>query len=148
MGFPTSERTVRIPLVGQRSILPILVVDTGSSDDETLDGKAGVGLLRNHNATSEQEPVEWHGLRVVFVLRPVTGQVRPVVIRSTETRPSNKANVAVLANRSVGPENWVMEVLIRVMPTSTAAGPLKKLGRSGLAAAMRQPNECPRRNQA
>ena len=107
------------------SAAPILVVNTGSSDDEVIDGRAGVGLLHNHDMSSEQEPVEWHGLRVAFVLRPITSRVRPYAIRSAEIRPSNKANVAVLANRSVGPENWVMGVLIKVMPTSTAMGLLK-----------------------
>ena len=87
-----------------------------------------MGVLRNHNAISEQEPVEWHRPRAVFTLQPVTDQVQPDVIRSTETRPSNKANAVVLANRSVGPENLVLEVLIRVMSTGTATSPLKDGG--------------------
>ena len=69
-------------------------------------GRASVGLLRNHDATSEQEPVKGHGLRVVFLLRPGSSQVRPKVVRPTKARPSNEADVIMLMNRAVGPKNW------------------------------------------
>ena len=61
---------------------PILVVNTGSSNDEVIDGRAGVGLLCNHDVSSEQEPVEWHGLRVAFVLRPSTNHQSSKAIRN------------------------------------------------------------------
>ena len=71
-------------------VIPILVADTGSSNDEILDGRAGVGLLRSHIAISEQEPIERHGLRVAFILRLVASHVRLDVIRSTKTRPPTR----------------------------------------------------------
>ena len=112
--------------------LPLRVVDTGRGDDEILDGGAGVGLLRDHDTAGEQETVERHGLKAVLLNGPVTGEVRPDIVGTTETGATHEDKIGVLADRAIGREDGLVEVLARVVTSGATAGPLHDDGEVGV----------------
>ncbi len=83
-----------------------------------------MSLLRDHDTRREEEAVERHGLHAEL-LRPVPGEVGPDILSTTESRPADEADVAVLTDRGVRRKNRLVEVLARVVATRTTAGPLE-----------------------
>ncbi|GFZ49402.1 hypothetical protein JCM24511_07522 [Saitozyma sp. JCM 24511] len=110
------------------SALPLGIVDTGRVDNELLDRRAGVGLLGDHDARGVEGTIERHGLKTVHLDGPVTGDVRPGVLGATETGTGNERDVAVVSDRRVGGDDGLVEVLARVVTTSTTTCPLKDDG--------------------
>ncbi|KAI6757458.1 hypothetical protein HG531_003283 [Fusarium graminearum] len=116
-----SKNTASRSLVG---LLPLAVLKTGSSNNGLLGGLAGVSLLGNHHAATEQATIERHG-RVAVLLGPVTSDVGVGVIGTTETTTGNENDVLLSSDTAIHLENRVMEILERVVTTTTTSGPLK-----------------------
>lgn len=104
-------------------LLPLVVLDTRSVNNHLLDRLAGVGFLGDHNARSEEETIVRHGLHAKLGA-PFTGEVRPNILDTTESRASDEDEVRVLSDGVVGGEHRLMEVLGRVMTTCTTTSPL------------------------
>jgi len=54
--------------------LPLVVVDSGSVDDELLDGGRGLGFLSDHDSRGEEDSVEGHGLSLELIDGPISGE--------------------------------------------------------------------------
>ena len=81
-------------------------------------------LLRDHDTASEEEAIKRHGLDTIHLDRPVTSKVRPEVIGTTEAGTTDENKVGMLADRAVGRENRLVEILARMVTSSTTASPL------------------------
>ncbi|KAF5342127.1 hypothetical protein D9611_001434 [Ephemerocybe angulata] len=112
--------------------LPLSIVNASSGDDEVLDGGAGVRLLRDHDATGEEETIEGHGLDAEARNGPVTGEVLVDILRRTEAGATNEDDVGVLTDRAVGREDGLVEVLERVVSPGTSTSPLHDDGEVGV----------------
>lgn len=140
------EDTTGGPVVGT---FPLGVVNTGSVNDELLDGSAGVSFLGDHDSGSVKDTVEGHGLETEHLDGPFTGKaviffrqlgekqkrkipkklqsnnsLRPDVFGTTETGTGNQANVGVLPDRRVSSDDGLVEVFTRVVTTGTTTSPL------------------------
>src|SRR5580704_14519751 len=91
-----------------------------------------MSLFGHHDTASEEEPIERHGLAAVAVNGPVPNKVRPNVLGRTEPGPTNERNMAPLANRPLRGKNWLMEILERVVTSSTPSSPLENDGEIGI----------------
>ena len=71
-----------------------------------------------HDATSKQKPIKGHRLHSKVLDRPITSQILPYIICRPETRTGNEANVVILADNTIGCQNWLMEILKGMMSTA------------------------------
>lgn len=91
-----------------------------------------MSFLRDHNTTSEQETIERHRLEAELLNGPVTSEVRPDVVSTTEPGASDEGDVCVLTNRAVRRDDRLMEVFTRVMTASASTSPLQDDGEVGV----------------
>jgi len=85
-------------------------------------------LLRDHGPRGEEETVKGHTLNAEYASGPLAREVRPGIFNTTEARSSKQDDVLVLPDVGVGREDGLVEVLTRVVPTSTTTSPLENNG--------------------
>jgi hypothetical protein len=119
------ENTAGLLCVGS---LPILIINTLGTDNELLDRLGGMCLLRDHRPRGEEETVEGHRLNAEHTSGPLAREVRPSIFNTTETRASEQDEVLVLPDVGISRENGLVEVLTRVVTTSTTTSPLENNG--------------------
>ena len=95
-------------------LLPFVVIDTLSLDEELLDGVASVRLLRNHGPRTKEDAIKRHRLRAILD-SPFSGNIRPHALAITKAGASNERDVSLGPNGSVGCKDRLMEIFVRVM---------------------------------
>ncbi|TFA99144.1 hypothetical protein CCMA1212_009009 [Trichoderma ghanense] len=123
-----SDDTTGRALVG---LLPFRIIEARSVDDGLLGVLAGVGLLGHHHTASKQAAVKGHG-RVSILPGPFTGDVRVGIVGTTEATACDKDDVLLSADSAVHLEDRLVEVLERVVTTTTATSPLQNDGERGV----------------
>jgi hypothetical protein len=116
------DNTTSRPLVG---LLPLTILEARSVDDGLLGSPGGVCLLCNHHAATEQATIEGHG-RVAVLLGPLASDVWVSIIGATEATTSNQNDVLLSSDSAIHLKNRLVEILKRVVTTTTASSPLEK----------------------
>ncbi|KAH3662367.1 hypothetical protein OGAPHI_005619 [Ogataea philodendri] len=104
-------------------LLPFGVRNTGAGSNGFLGVWGGLTLLGNHNSGTEQNTIERHWW-VVELGGPSTSQVWISVLSRTESRTCNKNDVWISSDLGVHLQDWLMEVLERVVTTTSSTSPL------------------------
>src|SRR5579871_2620413 len=84
---------------------------------------ARMSFFSGHHSAAKQDTVERHWGISVF-LSPFTGKVGVSILTPTETRSSDQDNIWASSDSTIHGKDWLMEVFVTVMSTTTTTGPL------------------------
>ena len=91
--------------------------------------QGSTGFKSSHDTTSKEDTIEGHA-RMSEFQSPFTGEIRFGIVTSTESTSSDENDVGTSSQGGVHGQHWRVEILERVMTSSTTTRPLTNDGES------------------